>query len=280
MLSCSITVQYILYANPSLAPPPPRLARDFKAWMVETVDEDEECSVSEGRETSAGAPRSTLEERARASGKMMEDSFRELSREESERGVAMVQVEGEEVRKEGRKAARGASGAPKSCVCEITPFLNTSPRSPNAPPTQSPTPSPIRASSKSPPSHPSSPTLESVTRTNTKNGTPLRPSSTNRPSSNSSNGKKRGSKAFFFDLKKRIQTEGDRVARAAVYIKDAIHERPIKIHRSAGGPMKAYLFLQSRPWRVAMLFLRCDEGGFFGGGATRRLRGLTLRCSV
>jgi hypothetical protein len=90
-------------------------------------------------------------------------------------------------------------------------------------------------------------------KTNTPNSRPS--SSSSRPTHVSNSGKRRGSKAFFFDLKRRILTEDDRITRAAVYIKDAIHERPIKIHRSAGGPMKTYLLLQSRMWRVGMLFL-------------------------
>ncbi|GMI56356.1 hypothetical protein TeGR_g5729 [Tetraparma gracilis] len=48
----------------------------------------------------------------------------------------------------------------------------------------------------------------------------------------------RGSKAFFFDLKKRLRTSSDRVSRAAVYVRDAIHERPIKTHRCFGLPMQ------------------------------------------
>ena len=57
-------------------------------------------------------------------------------------------------------------------------------------------------------------------------------------------------------MKKKINTTEDRFSRAAVYIFDAIHERPIKTHRSVGLPMKAYLLLQNYWYRMAMSCVR------------------------
>jgi hypothetical protein len=71
-----------------------------------------------------------------------------------------------------------------------------------------------------------------------------------RPSSRDPNtGGRRGSRAFFFDLKRRLQTEDEKVTRAAVYIGDAIHERPIKTHRSYGRPMRVYSLLHGKMYR-------------------------------
>jgi len=57
------------------------------------------------------------------------------------------------------------------------------------------------------------------------------------------------SMAFFGDTKRNLSNYSDRLARAAVYIRDAIHERPIKAHRNTGAPMKVYVFVNSWGWR-------------------------------
>ncbi|GMH86611.1 hypothetical protein TrST_g13904 [Triparma strigata] len=100
---------------------------------------------------------------------------------------------------------------------------------------------------------PKSSSEKAISSTSTGSPSSSRPSSSNnRPSSsNNSKGKNRQSK-FFFDLKSKINSVEERVTRAAVYIHDAIHERPIKTHRSVGLPMQAYTCLHNYWYRFTI----------------------------
>lgn len=59
---------------------------------------------------------------------------------------------------------------------------------------------------------------------------------------------------FFLQVKDNASTETivippeERVARAAIHLRDAMHERPIKIHRSGMGAVFAYSLLHSKIW--------------------------------
>jgi len=119
--------------------------------------------------------------------------------------------------------------------------------------------SPIRDESSLPRSSPpaslmySDPSSTSLNQKSTSSSPPSsRPSSSDQRRSAPHSPARQSKTAFFFDMKKRINTTEDRFSRAAVYIFDAIHERPIKTHRSVGLPMRAYLLLQNYWYRMAM----------------------------